>query len=101
MQTFSSDSPLNSVQNLPVIASESEEEFDLSPYNVDIGVHIINTLDIWKKYHIVGVIHSLSLIWIFHQIPIGLHAPIFRILKEKTVHLQNLGLLNFWFSLHN
>ena len=34
MQTFYSDSPLNSVQNLPVIASESEEEFDLSPSNV-------------------------------------------------------------------
>ena len=30
MQTFSSDSPLNFVQNLPVVASESEEEFNLS-----------------------------------------------------------------------
>ena len=27
MQTFTSDFPLNSVQNLPVIASESEEKF--------------------------------------------------------------------------
>ena len=28
MQTFNGDFPLNSVQNLPVIASESEEKFD-------------------------------------------------------------------------
>ena len=62
IQTFSSDSPLNSVQNLPVIASESEEEFDFSPSNVVVGVLISNTLDILEKYHIVGVIHSLSLI---------------------------------------
>ena len=34
MQTFISDFPLNSVQNLLVIASESEEKFDFSPYNV-------------------------------------------------------------------
>ena len=38
MQTFSSDFPLNSVQNLPVIASESEEKFDFSPSNVSAGV---------------------------------------------------------------
>ena len=31
MQTFSSDSPLNFVQNLLVISSESEEELDFSP----------------------------------------------------------------------
>ena len=49
MQTFSSDSPLNFVQNLPVIASKSEDEFDLSPYNVVFGVHISNTLDILEK----------------------------------------------------
>ena len=49
MQTFSNDSPLNSVQNLLAIASESEEEFDLSPSNVAIGVLISNTLDILEK----------------------------------------------------
>ena len=49
MQTFSSDSPLNSVQNLPVIASESEEEFYFSPSNIVAGVQIINTLDILEK----------------------------------------------------
>ena len=49
MQTFSSDCPLNGVQNLPVIASESEEEFDLSPSNITAGVKISNTLDIFEK----------------------------------------------------
>ena len=49
MQTFSNDSPLNSVQNLPAIASESEDEFDLSPSNVVVGVYISNTLDILEK----------------------------------------------------
>ena len=46
MQTFSSDSPLNYVQNLPVIASESEVEFNFSPSNVAAGVQISNNLDI-------------------------------------------------------
>ena len=46
MQTFSSDSPLNSVQNLQVIASKNEEEFNFSPFNVVTGVKISNTLDI-------------------------------------------------------
>ena len=36
--TFSSDSPLNSMQNFPVIASKSGEEFDFSPYNVAADV---------------------------------------------------------------
>ena len=49
MQTFSSDSLLNSVQNLPVIASGSEEEFDFSPFNVVAGVQISNKLDILEK----------------------------------------------------
>ena len=49
MQTFSSDSPLNYVQNFPVIASESEEEFDFSPCNIVAGVKISNTLDILQK----------------------------------------------------
>ena len=49
METFSSDSPLNFVQNLPMIASESEEEFDFSPSNVAAGVEISNSLDIFQK----------------------------------------------------
>ena len=49
MQTFSSDSPLNIVQNFPVIASESEDEFYLSPSNIAAGVKISNTLDILEK----------------------------------------------------
>ena len=49
MQTFSSNSPLNSVQNLPVIASEIEEEFDFYPSNISAGVKISNTLDILEK----------------------------------------------------
>ena len=49
MQTFTSDFPLNSVQNLPVIASESEEKFDFSPSNVAAGVKICDTLDILKE----------------------------------------------------
>ena len=48
-KSSSSDSPLNSVPNLPVIASKSEEEFDFSPYNVANGVKICNTLDILEK----------------------------------------------------
>ena len=46
MQTFTGDFPLNSVQNLPVIAFESEEKFDFSPSNVASSVQICNTLDI-------------------------------------------------------
>ena len=38
MQTFTGDFPLNSMQNLPVIASKSEEEFDFSLSNVVAGV---------------------------------------------------------------
>ena len=49
MQTFSSDSPFNSMQNLPMIASESEEEFGFSPSNVVAGVKICNTSDILEK----------------------------------------------------
>ena len=46
IQTFSGDFPLNSVQNLPVIDSESEEKFHFSPSNVAAGVQICDTLDI-------------------------------------------------------
>ena len=46
MQTFTGDFPLNSVQNLPVIASESEEKFEFSSSNVAAGVQICDTLDI-------------------------------------------------------
>ena len=49
MQTFSSDSPLKSVQHFLVIASESEEEFDFSPSDVVSGVKICNTLYILEK----------------------------------------------------
>ena len=49
MQTFSSDFPLNSMQNLPVIASKSEEKFDISPSKVVAGVKICNTLYILEK----------------------------------------------------
>ena len=62
MQTFTGDFPLNYVQNLPVIASKSEEKFDFSPSNVAVGVEICNTLDVWKKYQITRVIHSLPMI---------------------------------------
>ena len=48
-KSSSGDSPLNSVPNLPVIASESEDEFDFSPYNVVACVKICNTLDILEK----------------------------------------------------
>ena len=45
MQTFFSDSSiLNYVQSLSMIASENEEEFDLSISNVEFGVHKSNTL---------------------------------------------------------
>ena len=49
MQTFTSDFPLNSVQNLLVITSESEEKFDFSLSNVASGVQICNTLDILEE----------------------------------------------------
>ena len=49
MQTFTSDFPLNFVQNLPVIASESEEKFYFKPSNVAAGVKIYNILDILEK----------------------------------------------------
>ena len=46
MQTLTGDFPLNSVQYLPVNASESEDKFYFSPYNVVAGVQICDTLDI-------------------------------------------------------
>ena len=49
MQTFIADFPLNSVQNLPIIASESEEKFDFFPSNVAAGVQICDTLDILEE----------------------------------------------------
>ena len=49
MQTFTGDFPLNYVQNFPVIASKSEEEFDFSLSNVAAGVKICNTLDILEE----------------------------------------------------
>ena len=49
MQTFIDDFPLNSVQNLPVIASKSEKKFDFSPSNVYAGMKICNTFDILEE----------------------------------------------------
>ena len=49
MQTFTGYFPLNSVQNLLVIASESEEKFDSSLSTVVVGVQICNTLDILEE----------------------------------------------------
>ena len=49
MQTVTGDFPLNYVQNLPVIASESEEKFDFSPSKVSAGVQICDTLDILEE----------------------------------------------------
>ena len=37
------------MQNLPVIASESEEKFDFYPSNVAAGVKICDTLDILEE----------------------------------------------------
>ena len=49
MQTFTGDFPLNSVHNLPVIASESEEKVDFSPSNVVAGVQICDNLYILEE----------------------------------------------------
>ena len=49
MQTFTSDFPLNSMQNLPKIASESEEKFVFSSSNIVDGVKICDTLDILEE----------------------------------------------------
>ena len=49
MQTFTSDFPLNYVQNLSVIEFESEEKFDFSPSNVAAGVQICKNLNILEE----------------------------------------------------
>src|SRR5882757_4515994 len=49
MQTFTSDFPLNSMQNFPVIASESEQKFEFSSSNVAAGVKICDKLDILEE----------------------------------------------------
>ena len=70
METFSCDSSiLNYVQSLPMIVSKNEEEFDFSLSNVVAGVQKSNNLDFLQKHNIVGLIHSLSLVYIFQQIP--------------------------------
>ena len=66
MQTLSSVPPLNYVQNLPVIASESEEEFNLSPSNVSVVVQISNAFDILE---IISYCRSDPLTLIYLQIP--------------------------------
>ena len=48
-KSSSNDFPLNYVQNLLVIASESEEKFDFSPSDVVAGVKICDTLDILEE----------------------------------------------------
>ena len=69
-QAFSNDSSiLNYVQSFPMIASKNEEEFDLSLSNVAPSVQKSNNCMFWKKYHILRVIHSISLIYSFKQIP--------------------------------
>ena len=85
MQTFTGDFPLNSVQNLLVIASESEEKFDFLPLMLLLVCKYVIPWIFWKKYHITRVIHSLPMIYIFQQNPAGLHAPKFIILKKKKV----------------
>ena len=56
MQTFSYDSPLNSVQNLLVTASENEEEFDFYPSNVVFDVqkskylYILEIISYFRSY---------------------------------------------------
>ena len=49
MQTFTSDFPLNYVQNFPIIASKTEEKFDFSPSNVAPSVKICDKLDILEE----------------------------------------------------
>ena len=49
MQTFIGDFPLNYVQNMPVFAFKSEEEFDFSLSNVVAGVKICKNLDILEE----------------------------------------------------
>ena len=62
MQTFTGDFPLNSVQNLPVIASESEEKFDFLPLMLLLVCKYVKTWIFWKKYQIIRVTHSLPMI---------------------------------------
>ena len=49
MQTFAGDFPLNYVQNLLVIAFDSEDKFDFCSSNVVAGVQICDTLDILEE----------------------------------------------------
>ena len=84
MQTFTDDFPLNYVQNLQVIASESEEKFDFSPSNVAAGVKICKKLDILEEISDYKSETFTSYDLDLKQNPTGLHAPKFRILKKKT-----------------
>ena len=49
MQTLTYDFPLNSVQNLLVITSKSQEKFDFSPSNVVVVVQICKNFDILEE----------------------------------------------------
>ena len=82
MQTFTGDFPLNSVQNLPVIASESEEKFDFSSANVAASVQIYKNMDILEE-----ISDYKSDTFAPHDLDLPVqscNAPKFKILKKKT-----------------
>ena len=62
MQTFIGDFPLNSVQNLPVIASENEEKFVFIPIMFLLVCKYVIPWIFLEKYQITRVIHSLPMI---------------------------------------
>ena len=62
MQTFTGVFPLNSVQNLPVIASESEEKFDFLPLVLLLVCKYVIPWIFWKKYHITRVMNFFPMI---------------------------------------
>ena len=56
------------MQSLPVIASENEEEFDLSLSNVFAGVQKCNTLDVLEEI-LYFRSDLFTLVYIFQKIP--------------------------------
>ena len=62
MQTFTSDFPLNSVQNLPVIASKVKRNSIFLPLMLLLVCKYVKTWIFWNKYHIIRVKHSLPMI---------------------------------------
>ena len=75
------------MQSYLVKSQRVEEKFNSSLSNHVVGVHKSDTLDVLEEISDLGVIHSLSLILSFQQIPTWLHAPIFRILKKDKIVL--------------